>query len=74
MVNKEFACTECHLILPSKKEGRKDIAPQCPRHPSAPVSLEWQGDVVIMHPTRSEIAKRLKVEVPGIYALKVSTR
>ena len=27
MVNKEFACTECHLILPSKKEGRKDIAP-----------------------------------------------
>ena len=57
-------CIECHLILPSKKEGRKDIAPQCPRHPSAPVSLEWQGYVVIMHPTRSEIAKRLKVEVP----------
>ena len=46
----------------------------CPRHPAARVSSEHQGYVIIMNPNRSEIAKRLKIEQPGKYALKVSIR
>ena len=62
-----FACGECHLIL-------DDGVDMCHRHPSARVSSEHQGYVIIMNPTRSEIAKRLQVEQPGKYALKVSLR
>ncbi|MDP6188884.1 MAG: transcription elongation factor subunit Spt4 [Candidatus Poseidoniaceae archaeon] len=62
-----FACTECHLIL-------EDGVDQCPRNPSAQVSTDHQGYVIIMNPARSEIAKRLGVELPGKYALKVSNR
>ena len=67
MVKIPYACGECHLVL-------KDGEDQCPRHPSAQVSTDWSGYVIIMHPSRSEIAKRLQVEQPGKYALKVNIR
>ncbi|MBT4066079.1 MAG: DNA-directed RNA polymerase subunit E'' [Euryarchaeota archaeon] len=67
MAKNPFACSECHLIL-------ADGIDQCTRHPSAPVSSDWSGYVVVMDPTRSEIASRLKIEVPGNYALKVNSR
>ena len=67
MAKNPFACTECHLIL-------ADDIDQCTRHPSAPVSSDWTGYVVVMDPSRSEIASRLKIEVPGTYALKVNNR
>ena len=67
MVKIPFACAEGHLIL-------DDGVDQCPRHPSAQVSTDHQGYVIIMNPKRSEIAKRLEVEQPGKYALKVSNR
>ena len=35
---------------------------------------DWQGLVVIMHPDRSEVAKRLQIARPGSYALKVNIR
>ena len=47
---------------------------QCPHHPAAPVSSDWTGYVVVMDPSRSEIANRLNIEVPGNYALKVNIR
>ena len=62
-----FACAECHLVL-------EDGVDQCPRNPSAQVSTDHRGYVIIMNPARSEIAKRLGVELPGKYALKVSNR
>jgi DNA-directed RNA polymerase subunit E" len=49
-----------------------DKVDQCPHHPAARVSTDWQGFVIIMQPDRSEIAKRLNVTVPGQYALKVN--
>ena len=55
MVKIPFACGECHLVL-------EDGVDMCPRHPSARVSSEHQGYVIIMNPHRSEIAKRLKIE------------
>ncbi len=67
MPKNPFACSECHLILP-------DDADQCMRHPSAPVSTDWNGYVVVMDPNRSEIAERLNIDVPGNYALKVNIR
>ncbi|MCH2435735.1 MAG: DNA-directed RNA polymerase, subunit E'' [Candidatus Poseidoniaceae archaeon] len=67
MAKNPFACSECHMIL-------ADGVDQCPNHPSAPVSSDWTGYVVIMDPSRSEIAKRLKIEYPGNYALKVNIR
>ena len=67
MATNPFACGECHLVL-------NDGVDQCPRHPSAKVSSDWTGYVIIIQPERSEIAERLKVEQPGKYALKVNIR
>lgn len=67
MPKNPFACSECHLIL-------ADDADQCHRHPSAPVSSDWSGYVVVIDPTRSDIAARLNIEVAGNYALKVNVR
>lgn len=67
MVKMPFSCGECHLVL-------KDGVDQCPRCPSAPVSTDWTGYVIIVNPERSEIAKRLQVDKPGRYALKVNIR
>lgn len=67
MVKMPFSCGECHLVL-------NDEVDQCPHHPSAPVSSDWTGYVIIVNPGRSEIAKRLQVERPGRYALKVNIR
>ena len=67
MAKMPFACGECHLVL-------NDGVDQCPRHPSAQVSSDWTGYVIIMQQERSEIASRLEVELPGRYALKVNIR
>lgn len=67
MVKIPFACTECHLVL-------DDGVDQCSRCPSAPVSSDHQGYVIIINPHRSDIAKKLEVDRPGKYALKVSNR
>ena len=67
MAKMPFACGECHMSL-------NDGVDQCPHHPSAPVSSDWTGYVIIVNPERSEIAKRLQVDKPGRYALKVNIR
>ena len=67
MAKNPFACSECHLIL-------ADGVDQCNRCPTAPVSSDWSGYVVVMNPERSEIAARLNIEHPGNYALKVNIR
>ena len=72
MPKNPFACAECNVILPDPE--KKNEIPQCNRCPSAQVTTDWQGYVIIMDPERSEIAKRLNVDRPGKYALKVNTR
>ena len=47
MPTNPFACSECHLIL-------ADGIDQCSRCPSAPVSSDWTGYVVVMNPSRSD--------------------
>lgn len=58
----EQACRECHRIV----EGQV-----CPICNSASLSREWSGYVVIIDPKESIIARRLEINLPGRYALKV---
>ncbi|GIQ99027.1 MAG: hypothetical protein CM15mP6_0440 [Methanobacteriota archaeon] len=71
MAKQPFACGECNMILPDPE--KKSDPPQCNYCPSAPVTTDWQGFVVIMHPDRSrsqEIANR----ETGKATLKVNIR
>jgi len=58
----EKACKKCKRITTGKK---------CPVCGSQELTPHWRGKVVILNPDKSQIAKELKIEVPGEYALKV---
>ncbi|MHC1566567.1 MAG: transcription elongation factor subunit Spt4 [Candidatus Syntropharchaeia archaeon] len=58
----DLACRECHRV------SEKNICPICG---SNTMSKDWAGYVIIIDPKNSEIAKKLKIELPGKYALKV---
>lgn len=57
----EKACKNCGFIT----EG--DVCPICSNH----TSKDWQGYVVIIDYNRSEIAKKMGVNVNGKFALRV---
>ena len=63
-----------HIISMILKEITKKYEPKCRWCPTAPVSTDHQGYVIIINPNRSDIAKKLEVDRPGKYALKVSNR
>ncbi len=54
------ACKECHLLT---DEGS---CPIC----GAPTSPHWHGYLIIID-TKSKIAEKMNIEMPGKYALKV---
>ena len=60
-----------------EKENKEDVekvkvpAARCPHHPDAQLSADWQGLTIVLDPSRSEVARKLGVETPGSYALKV---
>ncbi|MFH1100662.1 MAG: transcription elongation factor subunit Spt4 [Methanobacteriota archaeon] len=55
------ACKNCHLLT------KNDTCPNC----SLPTAKRWTGYVIIRDPPRSQIAKKMNITKPGIYALKV---
>ena len=55
------ACKNCHLL------SEKTICPLC----SVPTSKRWRGYVIIRNPSTSQIAKKMNINKPGKYALKV---
>lgn len=55
------ACKQCSLI------STEDMCPKC----GGQTSKEWQGYVVIVDYTCSEIAKKMGIEYNGKYALRV---
>ncbi|QLH74120.1 MAG: DNA-directed RNA polymerase, subunit E'' [Methanomassiliicoccales archaeon] len=55
------ACKNCSFIT------EEDVCPLCGNQ----TSKEWQGYVIIIDHTRSEIAKRMGINVNGKFALKV---
>jgi DNA-directed RNA polymerase subunit E" len=55
------ACKHCSFIT------EEDVCPLCGNH----TSKDWQGYVIIIDHTKSEIAKRMGINVNGKFALKV---
>lgn len=55
------ACKECSFITD------EDVCPRC----GGETSRDWQGYVIIVDHTKSEIAKKMGVEANGRYALRV---
>ena len=55
------ACKHCSFIT------EEDLCPLCGNQ----TSKEWQGYVIIIDHTKSEIAKRMGISVNGKFALKV---
>ena len=60
-MGKERACKTCHLIT------RKDFCPKC----NGQLSEDFSGILVVIKPNESKIAKELKIDKPGKYALRV---
>ncbi|RLG72751.1 MAG: DNA-directed RNA polymerase subunit E'' [Methanobacteriota archaeon] len=60
---KTQACRNCHMVV------SKGVCPLCKSTSS--LSDEWSGLVVIIDPKTSLIAKKLNINVPGTYALRV---
>ena len=55
------ACKHCSFIT------EEDVCPLC----GNPTSKDWQGYVNIIDHSKSEIAKRMGINVNGKFALKV---
>jgi DNA-directed RNA polymerase subunit E" len=55
------ACKNCSFIT------EEDVCPLC----GNPTSKDWQGYVIIIDHTKSEIAKRMNIHVNGKFALRV---
>lgn len=55
------ACTICHRLM---EEDRCAIC-------NKSTSRNWSGFLIIVDPEKSEIAKELKITLPGEYALRV---
>ena len=64
MASNRLACRDCHSVV----EPDKDSCPVCN---STSLTEDWAGYVIITHPERSEIGKKMGVDTPGRYALKV---
>lgn len=56
------ACKNCHMLT-----DEKDECPNC----GGVLSKHWQGYLVILDYTKSEIAKKMNIKVNGKFALKV---
>jgi len=59
---KEKACKNCKLVY----EG--DTCPNCGKKE---ISDTFKGKVEIVNPEKSELAKQLKINKKGLYAIKV---
>ncbi len=62
MAKKEKACKNCKLIY----EGVT-----CPNCDKKDTTDAFKGKVEIVNPEKSEIAKKLKINKKGIYAIRV---
>ena len=55
------ACTRCHRIMEDERCVICNVA----------TSKNWSGFLIVVDPEKSEIAKELKITLPGEYALRV---
>ncbi len=59
---KDKACKNCHRIVKGN---------QCPICKESKLTQSWKGYTIIKDPEKSELAKELKVDTPGKYALRI---
>ncbi|MEM2083569.1 MAG: transcription elongation factor subunit Spt4 [Nitrososphaerota archaeon] len=62
MPTQEKACRKCHRIVTGNT---------CDVCGSTDLSTSFLGYVIIFDPEKSDIAKALKIDKPGTYAIKV---
>jgi len=55
------ACLKCKYLT------EKDRCPIC----NSEVSENWRGLLIVLDPLKSEIAKKVKIDIKGKYALSV---
>lgn len=55
------ACRRCHILT------NRSVCPYC----GEPTSEHWQGYLIVVNPDESKIAEKMKIKMPGKYALKV---
>ena len=61
-MKKEKVCKKCRALTEENK---------CPICGNTALIETWKGKVIILNPETSEIAKRLKIEKEGEFAIKV---
>lgn len=61
-MSKELACRQCHTITNGE---------ECPACQSTDLSKDYLGYVIILDHEESMIARKMGIEAPGKYALKV---
>jgi len=64
VVSDEKACKNCHLI--TKKD--KSLCPKCKTHT---LSDDFSGEVILLDPRNSKIARYMNIIMKGKYALRV---
>jgi len=55
------ACRKCHILT------NRSTCPYC----GEPTSDRWQGYLIVIDPSKSQIAEKMQIKMPGKYALKV---
>ena len=60
---RELACRDCKCVT---------VAKICPACKSTDLSPDWNGIVLVVDPTNSEISKTLAITQKGKYAIKVT--
>jgi RNA polymerase subunit RPABC4/transcription elongation factor Spt4 len=63
---KKLVCKDCKVLV---KNG--DVCPIC-KKPISKSSVNWQGQVNVLDPLRSKIAKKIGAKHKGEYAIKVN--
>ncbi len=57
-------CRRCRSLVPRE-------ATKCPNCGSTDLSDDWEGTMIVLRPEESELAKKLGIDKPGRYALRV---
>lgn len=58
------ACKNCKFVIDSG-----DVCPACK---GTELTTNWKGFVIIVDPSKSEIAQKMDITIPGKYALRLS--
>jgi DNA-directed RNA polymerase subunit E" len=61
----EVACKTCRIII---KSGNR-----CPLCGSTDITPKWSGYIIMLNPEKSEIAKKLNININSTFALNIKS-